>query len=370
MKVTINKNVLIEALKFSNNIISNNISNAALSCVLLEITDTDFKVISSNGIISSVYKIKENIDIESPGKILVKGKLFFNIVSKIKEENIDLEEIDSSLQIKTKNYISNINTLDHSSFPNIDFDSTGWTQIKLNSKTLSTAVKKVSHSALQQIERVNRLNGIYFDSESEKNVLRIVATDSFKLSVFKTSYEGDPFKFLINANVMNLISSFLKLNEEVTFLTKNKNVMIETKDFILSCNVIDSDYPKIDSLINCSGETTLKISRHKLIEALDRVITFAISEKSSICNIKITNSVFSIKYKSLELGSSKEDIVIDDFTGQPIEFSVNASFLVEHLKAFDHDQVIFKIEGDLKPFNLEDEEQPGFLQVLVPMRSF
>lgn len=370
MKITVNKNLLMEALKFSNNIILNNISNASLSCVLLEANEKELKIISTNSIISSLYKIDKNIDIQKNGKILVKGKLLFGIISKIKEENIELEEIDSTLQIKTNNYVSNINTINPSSYPNIDFDNEDWNKIKIKTKTLSTAIKKVSHSALQQIERVNRLNGIYFDAETEKGILRIVATDSFKLSVYKTEYEGKEFKFLINSNVLSLVNSFLKLNEEVTFHTKNKNVMISTNEFTISCNVIDSDYPNIDPLIQSPEKTVFKIEKQPLIDALDRVISFSISEKSSISNIKITNKIISVKYKSLELGSSKEDIQIIEFTGNPIEFSINANFFIEHLKAFDNPEVIIKMEDDLKPFLLIDEKEPGFIQVLVPMRSF
>lgn len=366
MKITINKNVLMEALKFSNNIISSSVSSAILSCVLLESNETEFKLTTSNGIISSCFKISENIDIENSGRVLVKAKLLLDVVSKIREENIELEEIDSSLRIRAKNYTSNINTLDSFSFPNIDFDTNGWTEIKLNSKTLAVAVRKVSHSALRQSERLDRLNGIYFDSESEKNKLRIVASDSLKLSVFNTPYNGEPFSFLINANVLNLVNSFLKLNEEIIFLTKDKNITIKTKDFILSCNVIDDNYPKIDGLIKSEGETTFKISRNKLIEALERVIVFGSTEKISNCNISISKHLFSIKYKSIELGSSIDKIEIEEFSGKTIDLSVNANFLMEHLKVFDNDEIVFKLENNLKPFMIIDENEPGFLQILVP----
>lgn len=369
MKITINRNILVEALKFSNNVIGNNITNPILNSILFEANNKELKVISSNGLISSSYTIKENIDIEEEGKILVKCKLLLGVISKIKDENIEISEMDSSLQIKTNNYVSNVNTLDPESYPQLEFNSDDWSKIEINSDILSTAIKKVSHSALQQVERINRLNGIFFDGEKEDGILRIVATDSFKLSIFRAPYQNEKFKFLINTNIINLINSFLKSGENVIFKTKQKNVMIQTNNFVLSCNVIDSEYPNIDPVIECKPETVLKVNRHALMDALDRVISFLISDKSSICNIKISNSKLSVNCRSLELGSSKEDIDLLSFEGNQVEFAVNASFLLEHLKAFDNNEVCFKIEKELKPFILYDENEDRFIQVLVPMRS-
>lgn len=371
MKLTINKNTLVEALKFSNNVISNANTNAILNCVLFELNNNkELKIISSNGIISSAYTISNNIDIEEEGKILVKSKLLLSVISKIKDENIELTKIDSTLQIKANNYISNINTIDFESYPNINFNFENWMEIKLNGKLLSKAIKKVSHSALQQIERVNRLNGIYFDSETEKGYLRIIATDSFKLSLYKIEYNDKSFKFLINSNILNLINTFLKDDKDVIFKFKDKNVFIKTDDFILSCNIIDHEYPNIDPIIECNPETVIKVNRQNLIDALDRVISFSISDnKSSTCNIKITNKILSVNYRSIELGSSKEDLELINFEGNQIEFSVNSSFLLEHLKAFNNNEVGFKIEKNLKPFILFDNNETNFIQVLVPMRT-
>ncbi|WP_027123739.1 DNA polymerase III subunit beta [Mycoplasmoides pirum] len=372
MKITINRNVLIDCLKFSNNVIlsgTNTSTNAVLNSIFFNVTEKELEMISSNGIISAKYTIKENIDIEETGKVLVKSKLLFGIISKIKDENVELISLDSSLQIKTKNYVSNINTIDSNSYPNLVFDNEGWDSIIIPSEKLSKAIKKVSHSALQQIERVNKLNGIYFDKETEDNILRIVATDSFKLSLYKIPFEGKKFKFLINTNVLNLISSFLKTKTDILFKIKDKNVMIETNEFVISCNMIDSEYPKIDPIIECKNETEIEIDRLQLIDALDRVISFSISDKSSICNIEITNNKLLVFYKSIELGSSKEEIDLLNFSGKPLEFAVNATFLLEHLKAFNNKNVCFQIEKNLKPFILYDKDEKEFIQVLVPMRS-
>ena len=68
MKITVNRNVLLEALKFSNNVINNGIINSAnpiLQCVYLKTSDKKLEIISSNGIISAKYTISENIDIEN-----------------------------------------------------------------------------------------------------------------------------------------------------------------------------------------------------------------------------------------------------------------------------------------------------------------
>lgn len=127
MKIVVNKAVLTEALKLSNNVISMivgtevRLSSPCLENVLLEASDKQLRIISSNGTISCAYIISENIDIEKSGKVLVKAKMLTNIISRIKQEQIELYAEESSLWIKTKNYLSQINTPDTNIYPDINF---------------------------------------------------------------------------------------------------------------------------------------------------------------------------------------------------------------------------------------------------------
>lgn len=232
---------------------------------------------------------------------------------------------------------------------------------------MANGVRKVSHSALLQHEREGRLNGVYFDSTKE-GWLSMAATDSFKLSLYNARYSGPRFAFLVNTKVLELISGFLKVNEEVVFKTKGRSLAIQTPDFLLMSNVIESAaYPDVNELLRGSVHTAVKVNRQKLIEATERVISFSINDQSMTAEVGVSGSGMEISYRKLEIGSSKETVEVVQFRGTPLEFIVNPRYLINHLRAFDNDEVVFEIEGDLKPMVLKDEREPDFVQVLVPM---
>jgi len=126
MKFTVNKNDFVNALKYPSDIANDNNVNPILHGVYLEANNNQITLISSNGDISVKSFINNNLKIESSGKILIRGKILFNIVNKIKDETINFECVDTSiLRISTKSFSSDINLMEEHTFPTLNFDHQG-----------------------------------------------------------------------------------------------------------------------------------------------------------------------------------------------------------------------------------------------------
>jgi DNA polymerase-3 subunit beta len=123
MKFTIEKSIFTQTLKSSVGILDAIITNPIMDCVLLEVTNNELIITSSNNSASLKNTIKSGVKVEKEGKALVKGRIIYNIVSKLKEKELTLEIIDSSiLRINTTTFSSDINVLEFFSYPNINFD--------------------------------------------------------------------------------------------------------------------------------------------------------------------------------------------------------------------------------------------------------
>lgn len=128
MKVIINKNLLLENIKICSSITESYKSSPVFLGMLIEVTNNEVKFTSTNGIFSvnSYLEKNENCLILETGIAFVKTKNFYSIISKLNNEAITIEKIDNSiLKIKTSNFDSNINLMDESIFPSIDFFSSG-----------------------------------------------------------------------------------------------------------------------------------------------------------------------------------------------------------------------------------------------------
>jgi DNA polymerase-3 subunit beta len=122
MKISISKQELFNKLRTSVNLLDSLNSNPIMDCLLIDVDEKQLIIISSN-VFSSLRNTTTELTISKPGKVLVKGKILYNIISKIKEKMVDLELVDNSiLRISTTSFLCDINTLDHSPYPDISFD--------------------------------------------------------------------------------------------------------------------------------------------------------------------------------------------------------------------------------------------------------
>lgn len=122
MKFEIKKSILSNSLKNINNLIDANNLNPNLSGVFIKARDNKLTLIATNG--SSCYQqIISDVTIKEAGDILVKPKILYSYISKINQEMITINQIDEKiLQIHSEKYSCEINLIDSSSFPILNFD--------------------------------------------------------------------------------------------------------------------------------------------------------------------------------------------------------------------------------------------------------
>jgi DNA polymerase III sliding clamp (beta) subunit (PCNA family) len=122
MKISIEKQELLKHLKTSVGLLESLNTNPTMDCLLIEAKDKQLTIISSNNF-SSLKNTTNKLTISTPGKVLVRGKIIYSIISKLKEKQINIELIDNKiLRISTESFSSDINTEESSTYPSINFN--------------------------------------------------------------------------------------------------------------------------------------------------------------------------------------------------------------------------------------------------------
>jgi DNA polymerase III sliding clamp (beta) subunit (PCNA family) len=122
MKFTIEKNTFLNLLKLPTNIVDNTNINPVLTGIVVECKDKQLTIISSNNNLS-LRSSCDDVEIIKTGKVLIRGKLLFSIINKLKQSKITFEVVDNSIvRISTNNFSSDINLLDDVSYPSINFN--------------------------------------------------------------------------------------------------------------------------------------------------------------------------------------------------------------------------------------------------------
>lgn len=156
MKFTINKESLLNKLKFCNEIVDSSSINPILSNLLINVNEDNIEFICSNQLISSKTTIKNNISISSTGSILIKTNLLFNIILKINEDKITFNLVDNSIvHISTDKFTLDLNVLESYSYPVINFSFENKNKITISKQLFNKITNKTSFTVLESSDQTN-----------------------------------------------------------------------------------------------------------------------------------------------------------------------------------------------------------------------
>ena len=368
MKIKINKNVFLKAIKICHSIINQNNIYPILQSILIEAKENKILIKGSNGTNSILYKIDNEIEILNEGTTLIKSKTLFDLVSSFEDNLILLENKNSELlKIKSANFAAKINIMKTEAYPNLKFELDDPESLILPIEKIAVIIKKVSPSVNTDIEKESVFNGVLFDSESENGKLKIIATDTFKLSFLKYDFDDSKIKMIIDPLILKIILEFK--NNEITFLKKDNRILIKLENISILTKNFEGNFPSIENIINQDFKSDLVLNKNKLIRSLNRGLSLIINENKPIANILIQENIINLNFKSNEIGSAFEEIIVKTNNIKKIEFDININYLISILKPFENDEINLFISDTNKPLKFEDSKDKNFLQILVPLRK-
>ena len=181
MKFSIKQKILMEHLNNVIRGISTKNLIPILNCIKFELTSEGLYLISTDNelAIKDFIESKDIDNIEVLGEIIISGRYIYDIVRKLSNEIINIEEvIDSQVLITTETSSFKLNCNSVNEYPDIDLDFTD-NPIIIDEKVFKTTINQTIFATSQQESRPI-LTGINF--KINDNIMEVTATDSYRLS--------------------------------------------------------------------------------------------------------------------------------------------------------------------------------------------
>jgi len=269
MKVDILKENLTSGLSKANRIISSRSQLPILANILLEATNNQLILYSTN--LETSIKIILGAKVEKKGSFTVPAKLFSEFINSLPAEKVKLELAKNQLIITCNKYKATINGLESKDYP--QFPSTKKQPfLSLDAKNFSQIIAQVAFAATFDDSRPV-LNGIclVFD----KTRLSFAATDGYRLSVKKIASPPDSDqKIIIPASslqeVQKIISEGKDSNKKIDISqTEDKNQLIfQYNDVYLATRLIGGEFPEYEKIIPDKKTTSVSIDKEELYKAV------------------------------------------------------------------------------------------------------
>ena len=377
MNITIDREVLLENL----NIIARGLPVKSpmpiLTGIKLEATDNDLYMTSSNTDISVEVLINDSsLKIDEAGKTVIFGKTFIDVIRKCNSKKVNLYLDDKkSLVIKADRSEFNLNIMDYSDYPNIDF-VTLMNPLEFSAEEFKKIVRETVFSTSQS-EKKPILTGVNFNNTDNKLV--ITATDSFRLSQKIVELNEYPnFNITIPAKSLDEMARVLdNYEDKVNFYFAPNKLLLKYKNVLFQTRLLDGNYPDTSRIIPSSFPIVLRFNRDELIDAVDRVSILSPRDKEK--DKEITYSIIKLIIKNdriIELstnnsftGNAKEEIIPTDIEAtNSISIGFSARYFIEALRSFMSTEITMSLSGEVRPFIIKGDYDSNLTQLILPVR--
>ncbi len=373
MNFTINKEVLLNNLLVAQKALSTKTPAPYLQGIKLEVYQNELIMVTSNSDISIKLSLKdESLQVESVGEVLIPGKYFVELIRKLDGDIISLSVIDDNvLKIVAGKSDITLNMLNVEDYPHIDFIVND-NPIKIETKVMKSIIKQTTF-ATSAIENRPILTGVNIRVDGERLVA--IATDSFRLSqkVIDIPTNLDQMNVVIPGKSLDELIKILELNlDEVLIHLNHKSILFEYGNILFQSRLLDGNFPETSRLIPVEFPIVIKFNKNDLFVAIDRAALLSSRETSaSIVKLFLRNdNGVEITSNSPEIGKVVEEVTpVEKPIGVPIRIAFSSKYFLDALKTFNSDQVFVKFTGEIRPFVIEGEMDPGLIQLILPVRT-
>jgi len=238
--------------------------------------------------------------------------------------------------------------------------------VELDKNVFSSLVAHVS-KAVSRDETRPILTGVLLVVDGP--TLRMVATDSYRLSVKEVLLEqdtGQDIEVVVPGKALEEISR-LAASEKISMGVAENQAVFSFGETVFVTRRIEGTFPNWRQLIPKDVETTFTVGLEEFTQAVRRVSLLAQHNTPLRVSVSAEDQTVNLSATTQDIGDASEDLMVQA-EGSDVEIAFNHGFLSDGLGVARGDKVSLEIVSPLKPGVLKVPDDEGFLYLLMPVR--
>lgn len=370
MKFIVSSTALLSHLQIISRVINSKNSMAILDNFLFELKDNELVVTASDQETVMTTSI-EVMDVTGEGCFAVSAKILLDPLKELPEQPLTFDINDDNLEIfiNYQNGRFNLMGINGTEYPQGRPLNSDAASLYMSSENL---LKGISYTLFATADDVYRpiMNGIYFDIYPE--YMAFVASDIHKLVRFHelSVKTGLRSSFILSKKPATLLKAILpKETGDVRVEFDEKSARFTLSDFVLTCRLIEGNYPNYNSVIPQNSPNVLTIDRALFVNVLRRVSVFS-DQALGLVELAFENNKMVVSTQNIDYSISATESVSCNYSGQKFTIGFNAPKLIEVINTIQSDEVTLAMSdasraGVICPVANDDNEE--LLMLLMPM---
>ena len=315
-------------------------------------------------------RIETEAQVEREGSAVVPGRLLLDVVRSLPSERATVEYRSSQgdVAVTSGSASFHLRTLPSDEFPRLP-DAGDASTLALPAPAFVETVNRVARAASRDETRPHLTGVLVSASERE---LRMVATDSYRLSVKETPLEqavDGSLEANVPARTLQELGRIAGLEsaERIEIASLEHQVIFTLGSVRLSSRLVEGRFPNYQQLLPESFEHELRVSTGELIEVVRRISLLA--QKNAPLRLRFSDGTLDVSAQTPDIGEASESLPVP-FKGEALEIGFNPEFLREGLESAEADEVTLKLISPLRPGLIEaaDDGAGSFLYLVMPIR--
>jgi DNA polymerase-3 subunit beta len=364
MKFTCERNVLLKEVAIANEIIASKNAISILSNIYIEaaggmltIKATDMKV---------NFETKVPVDVVEEGAVTVYGDKFSGILNSIPDGELEFEQNESKINIKTsaKRARFQLKSIASDKFPEFTVAEEGFFEIPV--KDFKEMIQETVF-AVSDDETRYFMNGVLFEKAEDKFVM--VATDGRRLAyIVKEAGAGigDFARSIIPPKILNIIMKRAGEEGMISISVTDKMIFVQFGSYKLSSVLIEGQFPNYSKVIPESQDFSFTVNRTEMLDALRRV-SLLVEQKSHRVYLGVAPGTVSVYCEESEIGNAREEIPCQ-YEGEEVSIALNYRYIEEPFKVMECDEISIHFTESTKAITIKPVPEKDFFHIVMPMQ--
>jgi DNA polymerase-3 subunit beta len=367
MKISLSSTELLTQLQTASRVASTRSAVQALSGVMIsapadgspELLATDMEI---------GLRMPLAAEVARPGAAVLPARLLLDVARSLPGETVTMElrTAEQDVELLCGPTTFHLRTLRAEDFPSLP-EPTEEARVSLPAPAFVETITRVARSASRDETRPV-LTGILISASGQE--LRMVATDSYRLSVKETALET-ALQGSLEANVpARALQELARIEQQtgaetVAVSVGQNQAIFELGGIVLSSRLIDGQFPNYRQLLPESVEHELRLSSAELTEVVRRISLLA--QKNAPLRLGFSEGTLAVSAQTPDVGEAREEIPVP-YHGELFEIGFNPEFLRDGLESVDTDELLLKLISPLRPGLIESPDTGDFVYLIMPIR--
>jgi DNA polymerase III subunit beta len=366
MKISLSSAELLTQLQTATRVASTRSAVQALSGVMISAQEGACELLATDMEVG--LRMPLSAEVTRPGSAVLPARLLLDVARSLSAERLTMElrAAEQDVELICGATTFHLRTLRAEDFPTLPGPSPD-SRVELPVPAFMETISRVARSASRDETRPV-LTGILISAAGQE--LRMVATDSYRLSVKETALQS-PLQGTLEANVpARALQELARIDQQtgaetVAVSVGQNQAIFELGDVVLSSRLIDGQFPNYRQLLPDTVEHELRLASVELTDVVRRISLLA--QKNAPLRLSFSEGTLSVSAQTPDVGEASEAIPVP-YHGELFEIGFNPEFLRDGLESIDTDELVLKLISPLRPGLIESPDTGDFVYLIMPIR--